>query len=193
MSGISSSLNYLLASNFTQMGPLPTAAQNQQQSFTNDVRAALGNLKPGTPVSTRTNYTVGNNGQLIAGATAITVGDATDESNQPSSQRYRQQQGPALSFADLTKPKPKLSPEEEMLLFNAETLEDEEGSRTSYVLPDGAEDENGEPVQMEVFTPNANAQSKPTLAQQLQQRVSHLYAQVNDIVYTSAPAVTFAA
>lgn len=192
VSSISSSLNSLLATNFSGIPRYGvTPAQSPAAASAQEVKAAFGNLKPGATVSSRTDYTVSINGQLVPKSSVISVTDATDESSQqPAFYRERQTEAKPQSFADLAKPKPILSPTEEAVLFDADAI-DGDGQPRRFYDNQGAQDENGDAVEVEVIAPDT--QPTQTLAQQQQARVSNLYARVGEIVYSVEPAVAFAA
>lgn len=201
MSGISSSLNYLLASNFSELGR--TAITGVQTPPVNAAARApfATNLKPGTPVSARYDYVVGANGALVQTNTTITTGKV-DEDQENNSQRrgargFTTQERPQ-SFNDLLKAKPTLEPADEVALFAAQSVEVDDvadNTPTPVVLENAAQDENGESVEVELITdqtPRAQVQNE-ALAQQRQLAVSGLYARNSEAVYTVAPVLQFAA
>lgn len=200
MSSLSTSLNQLLAANYAFIKP--PAAQNANPQTTNFDRDLLANLKPGSTVTARTDYTVAANGSLIPKSTAITIGnasgaDALDPKNgKPGLGTYVAPQIDArpLRFADLTRPRANLNPSDEALLFDADSIEGGDGQPARRFFDEqGAEDENGDAVQVEILSPDVADRELPALASQRQARVSNLYARNNDIIYNVEPQIAFAA
>lgn len=185
MNSVSASLNYLLAANGSEFarptyGATTTTFEGKPAS---DLRASLGALKPGTTVSARYDYTVDRQGQLVPSGTTITTGDPARPSRGFLVPDERPQR-----FADLLKPKPNLEPADEVQLFAS--TEEEGGSANRYVA-DGAIDENGDAVEVEIIAPSAQPASP--LIQQRQQQASTVYARNNELIYTSDPVFAFAA
>lgn len=207
MSTISTSLNYLLASNFSELGR-PQAATAPFNGAGNisarDLRAALGNLPNGTNVSARTDYTVTANGTLVPRATSITVGntagaDALDRTDGKLGTGFytATPELPRLTFGDLQRPRAALSPADEAELFDADTVGGDVGQGSGYLQRDSAEDENGNPVEVEIITPDdllsANATQGANLAAQRQQSASGLYARTYALGTEEPALLAFAA
>ena len=191
MSTISTSLNQLLASNFAFVAR-PSGA-NTNATTNNFGRELLGDLKPGTIVTKQTQYTVDSNGRLQRTGSQLRIGEQQNESASPTNQPVVVSAPPA-TLAELQKPKPQLSPTDEALLFDADSIEGDLGGQARrFFNRSGAQDENGQAVEVEILSPDLADRELPTLASQRQARASSLYARNNDIVYNVEPQIAFAA
>jgi hypothetical protein len=148
-----------------------------------DLQQALGRLKPGTQVSARTDYTVDRSGSLVPDATTVTVSD-----EQP--RRFTLTDERPQRFSDFNRPRATLNPSDEALLFSAS--EDGQGNAFANLNPQGAQDETGAAIEVEIIAPNAGAVA-PAVQAQLQQRASDLYARNSTLSYTMDPVLAFAA
>lgn len=200
MSDILTSLSALFATNYPYV-PRASAVQSNTPR-TNDFADKLSrDLKPGSTVIARTEYTVGAAGGLIPKSTSITVGSAAgadplDRIDGKLSTGFYTSGAPlpAISFGDLAKPRALLSPTDEASLFDADSVEGGlDGQSRRYYNQAGAEDENGESVAVEILAPDVADRDLPALAAQQQARISNLYARNNDIVYNVEPAIALAA
>lgn len=199
MTDLLTSLSALFATNYPYV-PRPNNVQTNATRTNDFAKDLVRDLKPGTNVTARTEYTVAANGALVPKSTSISVGNATSaetlgNANGASGGLFTPAvQAPPLSFADLAKPRPKLSPDQEALLFDADSVEGGlDGQARRFFDNAGAEDENGETVAVEILSPDVADRELPTLASQQQARVSNLYARNNDVIYNVEPAIAFAA
>lgn len=192
MSDLLTSLNALFASNYPYT-PRANAAGNNAPR--NDFARNLVNadLKPGTTVTQQTRYTVDTNGRLQKTGSQVTIG----EQQQSDSTLF-----PVVPFttpvptslAALSRTKPQLSPSDEAQLFDADSIESGlNGQARRFLDQAGAEDENGDAVEVEILSPDVADRELPTTQAQRQLSVSYLYARNNDIVYNVEPQVAFAA
>ncbi|PZP83827.1 MAG: hypothetical protein DI582_10260 [Azospirillum brasilense] len=207
MSTISTSLNYLLASNFSELGRAQTGTgplNGAGNVSARDLRAALGNLPSGTNVSARTDYTVTANGTLVPRATSITVGstagaDALDRTDGKLGAGFytAPTELPRLTFGDLQRPRATLSPSDEAELFDTDTVGGDVGQGSGYLQRDSAEDENGDTVEVEIITPDdllgANIAQGANLSAQRQQNASGLYARTYALGTEEPALLAFAA
>jgi hypothetical protein len=191
VSTITTSLNQLLAAN-SAFGARPAVA-NPNSPANNFGRELLGDLKPGTTVTKQTQYTVDTNGRLQRTGSQIRIGEQQND-NASSSNLPFVVPAPPATLAELQKPKPQLSPTDEALLFDADSIEGGiNGQSRRFFDQDGAQDENGQAVEVEVLSPDVADRELPALASQQQARVSSLYARNNDIIYNVEPQIAFAA
>ena len=96
------------------------------------------------------------------------------------------------SLSDLQRPKPQLNPSEEAALFDAESIEGGMAQQ-HYFDGEGAHDENGEAVEVEILSPELASRQMLRLVDRQQAAVSQLYSRNNDIVYHSQPMLALAA
>jgi hypothetical protein len=206
VSTISTSLNYLLASNFSEFArPQSAAAPLNGAGSLNarDLRAAMGALPNGTNVSARTDYTVTANGTLVPRSTSITIGntagaDALDRADGKLGTGFytATPELPRLTFGDLQRPRVTLSPADEAELFDADTVGGDVGQGSGYLQRDSAEDENGDPVEVELILPDeARGQGNgvTTLASLRQQGASSSYARTYALGTEEPAVLAFAA
>ncbi len=202
MSDLITSLNALFASNSPYVPRSNSAQNNTSRNGADFARELTRDLKPGTTVTARTEYTVTANGSLVPKSTAITVGntvgtDALDGSD--GKLGVGTYTAPAadprpLRFNDLARPRALLSPDEEASLFDADSIEGGlDGQSRRFFDGAGAQDENGDSVAVEIISPDLADRELATLANQQQLRVSNLYARNNDVIYNVTPAIAFAA
>lgn len=200
MSDILTSLSALFATNYPYVPRTGNVSNNAPRP--NDFADKLArDLKPGSTVTARTEYTVTANGALVPKSTSITVGstagaDPLDKIDGKLSTGFYTAATPlpTISFGDLAKPRALLSPDEEASLFDADSIEGGlDGQARRFFDNAGAEDENGESVAVEIIAPDVADQELPTLQSQQQARVSSLYARNNDVIYNVEPAIAFAA
>lgn len=200
MTDLLTSLSALFATNYPYV-PRTNNVQNNPPRPQDFADKLARDLKPGSTVTARTEYTVTANGALVPKATSITVGntvgaDPLDKIDGKLSTGLFTAAVPlpTISFGDLAKPRAKLSPDQEALLFDADSIEGGlDGQARRFFDDAGAEDENGETVAVEILAPDVADRELPTLQSQQQQRVSNLYARNNDVVYNVEPAIAFAA
>lgn len=197
MASISTSLNSLLATNFSNFGRIGQGVNrtfNATQPPIDELRQQLGGLKEGTTISARYDYRVGANGQLVQTGSTIKVGE--EEQRRQQQQAYTQADERQQTFADLAKPRADLSPSDELALFASEDApEGNQGLVPAVLLKNGAEDEDGTAIDVELITPGTQEPTgnASTLDAQRQQRVSALYARNHDIQFTVNAAITLAA
>ena len=194
MSDLLTSLSALFASNYPYVPRTNNVQGNPARANDQFARELVnGDLKPGTTVTQSTQYTVGTDGRLQKTGSQVTIGGqtATDTSLIP----FAPFTTPApTSLAALQRPRAQLTPEEEALLFDADSIEGGlDGQARRFFDEAGAQDENGDAVVVEILSPDVADRDLPTLASQQQQRVSNLYARNNDVVYNVEPAIAFAA
>lgn len=194
MASINTSLNYWLASQYSDIGATAVKMQQAQADIASK-QARVNALPNGTVLSARTNFRVGQDGKLEALDTTIsTVEDALSE--QARQQRSQNPFQRALAerqprFSDILGPQILLSPDDEINLFALEDAQTQFtgtevlGRRITDVF---AEDENGEAVSVEMI-PADGTQEKFRLSEQ--ERVAVLYARNGNAVYDS-PALEFA-
>lgn len=198
MAGISTSLNALLASNFSDLGRLGqgvNGAFSATHPQTAEFKNQLGNLREGTTISARYDYRVGPNGQLVQTGTTITTREAQErEEQQRQRQAATQTDDRKQSFSDLAKPKAQLSPFDELALFAGQEDAAEPGAQT-ITIPNGAAEEDGTPIEVELLTPELGQNTAPaqSLAARWQQQVSNLYARNFNLGATAFPVIEFAA
>lgn len=200
MTTISTSLNQLLASNFSEVG---RAAQAQSKPTEDMIAAQLRSgfrsvVSPGSSITAQYQYTVDRSGRLIPTNSSFLIENKigkledalSDQARQQHAKYYAKPDDRPQSFAHITKPKPVISPAEELRLYADSSLADEAAQPEVT-----ASDEDGTPVEVEVFTPQGQQVSTKIvdLAKQLQQKVSSLYAHNSDIIYNVEPALQFAA
>lgn len=191
MSTITTSLNQLLAAN-SVFGARPASA-NPNSPANSFGRELLGDLKPGTTVTRQTQYTVDTNGRLQRTGSQLRIGEQQNDNASPSNLPFVVPAPPA-TLAELQKPKPQLSPTDEALLFDSDSIEGGiNGQSRRFFDQDGAQDENGQTVEVEILSPDVADRELPALASQRQARASSLYARNNDIVYNVEPQIAFAA
>lgn len=199
MTDLLTSLSALFATNYPYV-PRAANAQNNAPRPNDFADKLARDLKPGSTVTTRTQYTVAANGALVPRSSSVTVsnvGGAGAASSTPNTGLGQFTLGtplPPLSFSDLAKPRPKLSPDQEAVLFDADSIEGGlDGQARRFFNDAGAEDENGDAVAVEIIAPDVADRESPSLQSQQQVRVSNLYARNNDVVYNVEPAIAFAA
>lgn len=202
MTNLLTSLSALLATNYPYAPRTAPVQNNAPRPGADFARDLLRDAKPGSTVVARTEYTVTANGALVPKSTAITVGNATGADALDGSDGklgVGTYTAPAadprpLRFNDLAKPRALLSPEDEALLFDADSVEGGlDGQARRFFDESGAQDENGDAVAVEILSPDVADRQSPSLASQLQARISNLYARNNDIVYNVEPIIAFAA
>jgi len=206
VSTISASLNYLLASNFSEFarpqsatGPINGAGGINAR----DLRNALGSLPEGTNISARTDYTVTANGTIVPRSTSITVGnaagaDALDRADGKLGAGFftATPELPRLTFGDLQRPRAQLSPSDEATLFDADTVGGDVGEGNGFLQRDTAEDENGNTVEVELILPaeaRGQANGVTTLASLRQQGATSSYARSFVLGTEEPPVLAFAA
>lgn len=202
MSDLLTSLSALFATNYPYVPRTNNVQTNVPRNGNDFARDLLRDAKPGSTVTARTEYTVTANGALVPKSTAITVGNATGADALDGSDgklgvgtfTAAAADTRPLRFNDLAKPRALLSPEDEALLFDADSVEGGlDGQARRFFDDAGAQDENGDAVTVEIIAPDVADRELPTLASQQQARVSNLYARNNDIVYNVEPVIAFAA
>lgn len=184
MSTLNTSLNALLASTYSEYGRSVASSAAPFGPTAKELKAELGNLKPGTTVSARSDFTVNPQGQLVRNATSVTITTPEDEErgNRGRSSFTVADERPG-SFSDLVKPRPTLQPTDEMQLFAS--------NAPSQTVEDGAQDEAGNAIEVEILAPGEPVNA--SLTSQRQAIASNLYARNNDLIYTQEPALAFAA
>lgn len=194
MSSINTSLNYLLASNFSEIGKVATQVARPTNDLAAQLSRGLGKLEPGSKVSARFDYTVDAAGKLKAAGVSVKAGideieDAVERDAQEK-RNYQFAEERKRSFSDLLRPRALLSPSAESQLFAKQVLND------TLEQPDiTASEEDGTPVEVELFTPQGQSVSTKVvdLTSRLQRAASDLYARNNFVVYNVDPEVAFAA
>lgn len=192
MSDLLTSINALFASSYPYVPRANSTANNPPRSdFARDL--AGGELKPGTTVTQQTRYTVDNNGRLQKTGSQVTIGDQQEIAT-PFLPAVPFSTPAPSSLAALSRPKPQLAPSDEAQLFDADSIEGGiNGQARRFFDQAGAEDENGDTVEVEVIAPEVADRELPTVVSQKQAGVSYLYARNNDIVYNVEPQFAFAA
>lgn len=195
MSSITTSLNALLASGFSDYSALNASAA-ARPPFGDAVANAV---KPGTRVRAQIDYTTNANGELVQTGATITIGDKNQQRQRSNTQGFLLPNEREGSFADLAKPKANLTPAEELSVFaqNALAEADDEGAPPNrpVILRAGAQDEDGATYDVELLTPDTDDAAKPaaSLAAQRQQQAAGLYARNSFAVYASNPLLQMAA
>lgn len=199
MSSINTSINAFLASNFSEFNAAANTVVNgvANNAQRRDFSSALGSgIKPGTSVRAQYDYTVNEDGKLVQTSASITIGGDQQKRQQSAHYPPAQDERPQ-SFANIAKPRADLSPSDETQLFavNAAAEYGVPGSGRPVILRNGAHDQNGDAVDVELITndgdePRNDAQ---TLAAQKQQRIASLYAKNSDVIYNVDPVLQFAA
>ena len=200
MSDLLTSLSALFATNYPYV-PRTNVVQPPPPRPSDFADKLARDLKAGSTVTARTEYTVAPNGRLVPKSTSITVGnaagaDALDKIDGKLGTGFFTAGTPlpTISFGDLAKPRALLSPDEEASLFDADSIEGGlDGQARRFFNETGAQDENGESITVEILSPDVADRNAPALATQRQNSVSNLYARNNDIVYNVEPAIAFAA
>ncbi|MFZ4540340.1 MAG: hypothetical protein ACOYNL_00840 [Rickettsiales bacterium] len=176
----------------------------------------------GATITARYQYKVGPDGSLVPQQTQVTTTAPEDETTRNQPRRSRDSLRESLEdrrprFTDLAKPKPELSPTEELALFAAEQEGTEHHPITPLpaqlaqlagqtppvqvltVITAEASDENGDAVEAELLTPEGEpirVQNEPVISSftaRAQFAVAGLYARNNDVVYNVTPLAQLAA
>lgn len=170
-------------------------------------------LEPGSIVTARYQYRVGPDGALLPIETRITTESADsaltnrdlEGDARPDRRALRQQRDERpQSFADIARPRPQLSPAEEVVLFAVASREEVARPRaplgaSAPASPAQGEAvaEDGSAVDVEILTANTligNASdARAAIAAQAQTTVATLYARNNDIVYNAGSSTRLAA
>jgi hypothetical protein len=214
MTTVSSALNYNFA--YAEASRIASAARGAEETVAAQLRQAAADapFQVGSTITARYKYTVAEDGSLIPQQTRITTtapDDATRNQNRKS-QRQATRDGldaRRQSFGDLARPKPELSPTDELRLFAAleqvpSPLDLAQSAKTQPAAPvvqAKAEvlDENGDPVEAELLTGNNEAAAQPegsiitSIFARAQFAAAGLYARNNDVTYRVNPIVQFAA
>lgn len=191
---------------------IATAERGAEETVAAQLRSAANNtpFPIGSTVTARYQYKVAADGSLVPTQTQVTteVEDETVDSNGRRSQRqlYRENENQGrASFADILRPKPSLSPSDEIAIFatlNNAQIEKNEAriAALQASTPDApafaeAVDSDGMPVLAEILTPQtARAEGpKPAFSPSAQFSVATLYARNNDVVYNVTPIAQLAA
>ncbi len=194
--------------------------RGQEDAVAAQLRQTFGEraVEPGTTITAKYQYKVAADGSLYPTSTKITTEVSEPESaldkqaNQKRSGSRRQSADATL--ADVTRPRPELSPSDELSLFSDVNL----ATRLSSIPPANnnvaatvvsatvqgeAEGADGEKIDVEILPPQAqsgassekNAANSPlvNLTARAQQTVANLYARNADLVFAQLRAVKFAA
>lgn len=153
----------------------------------------------GSTITARYQYKVASDGSLIPLESKITAQRPEDSLVQErGSRRSPRQYDPDRPprFSDLAKPKPELSPAEELALYAAEGEEGvpkPEAAMSNPILE--VVDEQGVPVEAEVIAPEVAKGGEKFAAayDRFQQSVAGLYARNHDISYNITPMAVLAA
>jgi hypothetical protein len=200
--------------------------RGQEDAVANQLRASFGDglAEPGTVITANYQYRVGGDGALYPIQTNITTEAAQrpdlaqnypdrPDSHKRSNDPRRQSNGHSATLADVTRPRPELSPSDELSLFSDVNLAtrlssippaDSNAAATvvSATMQGEAEDANGAKIDMEILPSKmhgTNAQETGTemvsgnLASRAQQTVANLYARNADAAYGAIRNVYFAA
>lgn len=179
-------------------------------------------LQPGTTIIARFQYKVGQDGSLFPTQTDLTTETNSAELS-PIKRDGQRRPGNFLrqfaseqrqqTLADIAKPRPQLSPSDEIRLFAAasDNLRNPLAAATdigvaqtvaSATLFGQAVDEQGTAVNVEILPPQGAANNEITtpqgtrvlsLAARAQASVASLYARNNDVVYNAEPLSQLAA
>lgn len=191
MNNIASSLNYLLAANYTELGRASApAAAHPAAKAPADLRASLGPLKPGTQVTARYEYTVDPLGKLVAGNASVTALSPEEQGKNGFAAFTAADERPKR-FSDFQKPRPTLEPADEALLFASDPFA--ASSVPAGIAIGGAQDEQGQAIEVEIIAPRDPNRPVLSAAAQQQQKISDLYARNHALAYGSDPVLAFAA
>lgn len=204
MTTLNAALNFGFAS--TEGARIAQAERSAQEAIAARLSeaAAATPFAAGTIVTARYQYRVGVDGNLLPIETQITTtpsrdGGRVEGDRRTNRQLQRDDRRP--SIADLLRPRPSLSPSDELAVFaaidgrgqGAEDIAQQQGLLTnpSSTLAAEVSDETGQPVEAEVLT--FRPRGRDARQQQAQVAVASLYARNNDVVYNVSPISQLAA
>lgn len=181
---LSSTLNSLLLNPYVQQN----AAQGSVARIPTDP------IRPGATITAR--YTVEEDGALALRDVDVVeqIANSTSEQSQQKKQQAAEQQArQQYSFSDLAKPKPNLSPTDELELF-ARFAGVSSNDPLRLAAPKASDEQANEPG-ITIFDADGNEVTNATanLASQRQQKVAFLYARNADVTYNVNPVFSEAA
>ena len=212
MTTLNSALNYQFA--YAESAKIAYAERGADEAIAAQIRQAAANApyQVGSTITARYQYKVGPDGSLVPQQTQITHTAPEDDATFTGGRRQRanREDERRATLGDLARPKPELSPSDELSLFAAAEAPHtvpvdvtDSAVPLSPIVQAKAEvlDENGESVEAELLTGNATQeQAQPNkspllslLAARAQTAAANLYARNNDIVYSTTPLAAFAA
>ena len=219
MAGLSTAASYAFLNPEALRASQAQQLRGQEDAVANQLRASFGDglAEPGTVITAKYQYRVGADGALYPIQTKITTEAAQQpesaldkQANQKRSNDSRRQSN---TLADVTRPRPELSPTDELSLFSDINLvtrlssippanNNVAATVVSSTVQGEAEDANGEKVDVEILPPQAQASTAQetgtevasgNLASRAQQTVANLYARNADAPYSEIRSVQFAA
>jgi len=221
MAGLSTYTNY--GSVNTEALRLAQAQQQlrgQEDAVAAQLRQTFGErvVEPGTTITAKYQYKVAADGSLYPTSTKITTEVTEPESSldkQANQKRSGSRRQNDATLADVTRPRPDLSPTDELALFSNSIpatrltsippANNDNVSATviSATVQGEAEGADGEKIDVEILPPQVqsstpsekNAGNAPlvNLTARAQQSVANLYARNADLVFAQLRTVKFAA
>ena len=219
MAGLSTYTNYSSVNTEALRVAQAQQLRGQEDAVAAQLRQTFGErvVEPGTTITAKYQYKVAADGSLYPTSAKISTEVTEPESSldkQANQKRSSSRRQNDATLADVTRPRPELSPSDELALFSNSIP----ATRLSSIPPANnnvaatvvsatvqgeAEGADGEKIDVEILPPQAQSSASPeknaansplvNLTARAQQTVANLYARNADLVFAQLRAVKFAA
>ena len=220
MAGLSTSTNYSSVTSEAARIAQAQQLRSQEDVVAAQLRQTFGErgAEPGTTITAKYQYKVAADGSLYPTSTKITT-EVTDPESSLDKQASQKRSGSRrqssdASLAGVSRPRPELSPTDELSLFSDVNLatrltsippannDNVSATVVSATVQGEAEDADGAKIDVEILPPQAQASSaqetsgtgpSANLTSRAQQVVANLYARNADAAYNQIRNIQFAA